>query len=223
MKHLFFVTVTVLVFLASCTTNDYISHDVTAQEDDGVSICFGFDLQPTTRADIVGASAANLLGGNFYVTGTKGTEGTSSPSPTLVFDNYLVHYIANTAGTTTTNSANWEYVGVIPGTAPTANHIKLSSLNTQTIKFWDYSADQYDFLAFSTGTFKPVAGSSGADDEIGVTAMKYGNRSCQLCYSLYFRHPIGGCHQEHLYHRYHKGHKGKLWPGGHPAIQEPWL
>lgn len=173
MKHLFFAAI--LAVLAGCTTNDYVGNVATTQEDvNDVSISFGFEMQETTRADIAGAAAADLLGGNFYVTGTKGAEAATSPSPTLVFDNYLVHYTANTAGTTATNTANWEYAGVIPGTAPTANYVKLSSVNSQTIKFWDYSADQYDFLAFSTGTYKAVSGTSGAADEIGVTAIKYG-------------------------------------------------
>ena len=174
MKKSILCNITVMVFLASCTTSDYVGQENAALENNEGSICFRFDMQKMTRADIAGAAAADLLGGNFYVTGTKGTEATINPSPTLVFDNYLVHHSANTAGTTATNTANWEYAGVTPGTAPTANYVKLSSLSTQTIKFWDYSADQYDFLAFSTGTFKAVAGSSGAADEIGVTAMKYG-------------------------------------------------
>lgn len=159
---------------AGCTTDDLTNHIVTDNSFKEESISFGFNMESLTRADIGGDAAANLLGDNFYVTGTKGTEAANSPSPTLVFDNYLVHYDTNTAGTTTSNTANWEYVGVTPGMAPTADYVKLSSLVAQTIKFWDYSADQYDFMAFSTGTYKAVAGTSGADDEIGVTAMKYG-------------------------------------------------
>jgi hypothetical protein len=174
MKHLFFASI--LIGLVSCTANDDLVDVVTTTQevDTAAAISFGFDIQKTTRADIAGAEAADLLGGHFYVTGTKGTEATTSPSPTLVFDNYLTLYTVNTAGTTLSNTANWEYVGVIPGTAPAADHVKLSALNSQTIKYWDYSVDQYDFLAFSTGKYKSVNGTSGATDEIGVTAMKYG-------------------------------------------------
>ncbi len=160
---------------ASCTSDEYVGtnnpYGETAANDG--SIRFGFNVQGMTRADIYGQAAATLLGNNFYVTGTKGTEAETSPSPTLVFDNYLVHFGANTAGTTASNTANWEYVGVTPdGT----NYDKLSALNSQTIKYWDYSADQYDFLAFSTGTFKAKKDkTTPAVDEVGVTAMKYGS------------------------------------------------
>lgn len=161
--------------LAGCTSNDFWGDTVTApREANDSSIHFGLSMQNATRADISGSTAASLLGGNFYVTATKGTESSTSPSPTLVIDNYLVHYTDNTAGTTTSNSANWEYVGITPGVAPYADWVKLSALNSQSIKYWDYSAGQYDFLAFSTGANKAVAGTSGAADEVGVTAMKYG-------------------------------------------------
>ncbi|MBQ4392197.1 MAG: hypothetical protein II826_03685 [Prevotella sp.] len=176
MKKYFFLAALAATALASCTNDEFVG-DVSPtnpQETEDNAIHFGLNLQNVTRADIGGDAAATLLGNHFYVTGTKGTEATDSPSPDIVFDNYLVHYGMNTAGKTESNTANWEYVGVTPGTAPYADYVKLSSLNTQTIKFWDYSVDQYDFLAFSTGTFKAVSGTSGAANEIGVTAMKYG-------------------------------------------------
>lgn len=176
-----------LITLASCTDNEFIGDtNLATDAAETQPILFGFNVQNTTRADIVGSAAADLLGSGFYVVGTKGTEGTYNPSPTLVFDNYLVYNKANTAGTTESNTANWEYVGVTPGETSTyANWVKLSSLNSQTIKYWDYSEAQYDFHAFSTGTFKAVSktdlsGSTSTTDddvvagEIGVTPMKYG-------------------------------------------------
>lgn len=185
-KKLFFAAVALVAF-ASCTSDDFIG-DVTTPQDNSPSesdaIVFSSASQGTTRADISGDAAADLLGYNFYVTGTKGTEAETSPTPTLVFDNYLVNYGANTAGTTTSNTANWEYVGVTPdGT----NYDKLSSLNSQTIKYWDYSVDQYDFLAFSTGTFKAKKTTTPGAGEIGVTAMKYGTAlaSSGVAYSFY--------------------------------------
>lgn len=171
--------------VASCTSDEYVGtnnpYGETAANDG--SIRFGFNVQGMTRADIYGQAAATLLGNNFYVTGTKGTEAETSPSPTLVFDNYLVHFGANTAGKTASNTANWEYVGIDQGAdtklPENYDRVKLSSIKgAQTIKYWDYSTDQYDFLAFSTGTFKAVAAptrpAKPASDEIGVTAMKYG-------------------------------------------------
>ncbi len=185
-KKLFFAAVA-LVALASCTSDDFIG-DVTTPQDNSPSesdaIMFSSASKGITRAVISGDAAADLLGKHFYVTGTKGTEAETSPTPTLVFDNYLVNYGANTAGTTTSNTANWEYVGVIPdGT----NYVKLSALNSQTIKYWDYSEAQYDFLAFSTGTFKAKKTTTPAAGEIGVTAMKYGAdlASSGVAYTFY--------------------------------------
>ena len=181
MKKILFLAAAVTL-MASCADESFIG-DATQSTVEGVndgSIQFGLNLKSGTRADIYGGAAATLLGNNFYVTGTKGTEPDDSPTKSLVFDNYLVHFGLNTAGTTTSNTANWEYVGIDQAATPSKlpedyNRVKLSSTTgAQTIKFWDYSADQYDFLAFSTGTFAAVSGSSTASTNIGVTAMNYG-------------------------------------------------
>lgn len=174
-KKLFFAAVA-LVALASCSDNEFIGDNspTTQQENAADEIQFGFDMQKVTRSDIYGGEAAKLLGNFFYVMGTKGTEAATSPTPTKVFDNYLVQYSANTAGTTTSNTANWEYVGKNPGTDP-AGYPKLSSITgAQTIKYWDYSTDQYDFFAFSTGNKTPVNSTTPSAGEVGVTSMNYG-------------------------------------------------
>lgn len=168
--------------ITSCTTNDYLGDVNNDQAINDGSIQFGLKMQNMTRADIYGKAAADLLDNHFYVTGTKGTEASKNPTEELVFDNYLVHYGVNTAGTTASNTANWEYVGVKPGTGDYANYAFLTSMDparlvdNQTIKYWDYSKTQYDFMAFSTGTFKAVSSTTPAADEIGVTAMKYGTQ-----------------------------------------------
>ena len=154
MKKNLFLAALALVALASCSDNEFVGNDNSPDEinnQGNQAIVFNSGANAMTRADIMGSAAADLLGKNFYVVGTKGTEAETYPTKDLVFDNYLVHYGINTAGTTESNTANWEYVGVVPGSAPTDNYVKLSSLNIQTIKFWDYSTTQYDFFAFSTG------------------------------------------------------------------------
>ena len=176
--------------LTSCVNDEFIGgNDATLAAEaagDG-SINFGFKMKNATRADIYGQSAATLLGNNFYVTGTKGTEPSLSPTTSLVFDNYLVHYGVNTAGTTESNTANWEYVGIDQTVPTVADRVKLSSTSgAQTIKYWDYSVAQYDFLAFSTGTFAAVSGSSTAPTNIGVTPMAYGDalKSSGIAYTF---------------------------------------
>lgn len=170
-KKLFFAAMAIA--LASCASDDFVGENNNSPNvpQNDSQITFGLGVNRTTRADIYGSAAATLLGNHFYVTGTKGTEAATSPSPTLVFDNYLVAFGANTAGTTESNTANWEYVGVTPDGS---NYVKLSTPNNQTIKYWDYSTDQYDFLAFSTGANKAVSSTSPATGEIGVTKMNYG-------------------------------------------------
>lgn len=195
MKTKYFIfAASVLVALASCSSDEYVGdNSPTSAQSDG-SIQFGFEMPNATRADIVGSAAADLLGNAFYVTGTKADMNlgtpipTNSPTTSLVFDNYLVHYGVNTAGTTESNTANWEYVGVTPGDGDYTNWDRLSSLTTQTIKYWDYSSTQYDFMAFSVGKgFKAKKDkSTPADDEIGVTAMKYGSGLVsQTAYTFY--------------------------------------
>lgn len=196
MKKNLFLAALALVALASCTDSEFVgdnSPDNTPTANEK-AIVFNSGTNAMTRADIYGASAATLLGNNFYVMGTKGTEAATSPSPTVVFNNYLVHWDDNTADKTPSNTANWEYVSVVPGTAPTANYVKLSpaSIGAQTIKYWDYSAAQYDFFAFSTGSKDAVSKTTftgeGAltNNEIGVTTMAYGTSLASgPAYTLY--------------------------------------
>ena len=179
MKTKYFIfAASALVALASCSNDEYVgdNNGLTAEQGDG-SIQFSYTMPNATRADIVGSGAADLLGNGFYVIGTKGSEGDKYPSTKLVFDNYLVHFGKNTAGTTESNTANWEYVGVTPGTGSYTNWAKLSLLDAQTIKYWDYSEEQYDFHAFSTGDKKAVSDKTTltiADGEINVTRSLYG-------------------------------------------------
>lgn len=178
-KYLFIAAIGV-VTLASCADDVFVGdnspnavEETTAN--DG-AILFGLNLPNMTRAgEFVGATAAEKLGGMFVVEGTKGSEQAKSPSTTVVFDNYLVGYTANTAGTTESNTNNWEYVGLQSGiTSPlrmsadtwTSLHSGATDAKSQTVKYWDYSTSQYDFYAYSTGTCEaiPVPGTPDAPE-----------------------------------------------------------
>ncbi len=182
-KYYFFAALAT-VMLASCADDQFVGdNSPTNQENANGVINFGFDVPNITRADIAGADAAAKLGNNFYVMGTKGTEATDAPTSTVVFDNYLVRFTANTAGKTESNTANWEYVGVTAD----ANHDKLSPavVTSQTIKFWDFSQPQYDFFAFSTGTKRAAKDDDSPEEtEIGVTSMSSANLKTNA-YKLY--------------------------------------
>lgn len=149
MKKYLFIAASALA-LASCSSEDFVGTEG-GNVDNGANkaINFAGETGKTTRAangNKVGAEAADLLGGKFYVLGTKGTLPTNSPTTTKVFDNYQVEWGANTAGTTSDNTNDWKYEG-----------LKFSDLNkdhngtSQTIKYWDYSQPQYDFIAYSVG------------------------------------------------------------------------
>ena len=142
MKKLF-IFAAGLITLASCTNNDFVGETPTptSQTDQG-AIVFGSGLNAVTRDNYVGPDAAAKLNNLFTVEGVK-SNGTISEAET-VFDNYNVKYIANTANTTLSNTANWEYV------AQTKN--ANATIAQQTIKYWDYLKSQYDFIAYSVGT-----------------------------------------------------------------------
>ena len=112
-KNLFFVALAALA-LASCSDDTFVgenSPNLGSANGDG-SIQFSSNLPNATRTgEFIGATAAEKLGSMFVVEGTKGSEQTNSPSTDVVFDNYLVGYGYNTAGTTESNTNNWEYVG----------------------------------------------------------------------------------------------------------------
>jgi len=141
----------VLLGLASCTSEDFTGDQGLKGANENAAISFGLDVPTATRA--TGASAATLLGNQFIVYGEKGetadgaapvTDGSTGHQ--LVFKNYVVNYVASTANTTTSNTKDWEYVGLTQGygtnVTPQANE-------TQTIKYWDYAASNYVFTAFS--------------------------------------------------------------------------
>ncbi len=149
MKKIYFIlTAAAGLLLASCASDDLVAleNDVPVVEETGAPIVFGSLKKGTTCADIKGAEAADLLGNKFVVSGKKGTT-TAATDGKIVFDNYVVEYAENTANTTESNSTNWEYVG-----KGRIKHAIDHGITSQTIKYWDYSKPQYDFIAWSTGS-----------------------------------------------------------------------
>lgn len=126
------MAVTAAIALASCTNEEFVgeSHKTTVEEQ--VSIDFGSNAQARTRA--THEESARLLGNTFCVYGSK-TKGTVT---TPLFDNYLVQYTAGSAGSTDTNEKDWEYDGLTSKKGA-----------TQGPKYWDFSAQHYDFVAAS--------------------------------------------------------------------------
>lgn len=139
----FFLAALAGMTLASCSDDVFVgdnSPNVVEETAIDNGILFGGGFRAVTRGNSVGAAAAELLGNEFIVTGVKG-DGTGKDQ-TNVFKSYTVNWAQNTAGTTESNTADWEYVGK-------HNYFGLSG--AQAIKYWDFNTTAYDFAAFSVG------------------------------------------------------------------------
>ena len=172
MKKIYLLA-TALAALVSCTSDDFMGDSPgtkTVEETTGEGIAFAGGFKAVTRADSYGKAAADLLGNEFIVTGVKGN-GTGT-GQTNVFKSYTVDWVQNTAGTTESNTADWEYVGI-------ANKFGLAG--AQAIKYWDYSTTAYDFCAYSVGagntliTEGPVASGKILASAINYTASEIGS------------------------------------------------
>lgn len=135
-KYLFFAASALA--LASCSSDDFVGDNSGNLQSATTAINFGGETGKTTRANQRGEAAANALQKKFVVYGYK----TVAETQVSVFDHYTITWNGN-SGQTESNTKGWEYVGVKPNS--------LSQLEDQTIKYWDYSASQYDFIAFSFG------------------------------------------------------------------------
>lgn len=140
MKKYFIYAASALA-LASCSSDDFLGDNPGNEQNASSAINFGGETGKITRAadDKTGEAAANALNKKFVVFGYKTTGSTTS----TVYDHYNIAW-KGTDNKTESNTAGWDYVGV--------DNNSLSSLTEQTIKYWDYSADKYDFIAFSFGS-----------------------------------------------------------------------
>ena len=145
--------------LVSCTQSEYIG-DTLAQSGNNGEIAFSGGTRALTRADLYGGDAATKLSNAFVVYGTKhaAAEDATATNDAVVFDNFQVNWATGTAGTTASNSSDWEYVG------KTAYS---SAVSSQGIKYWDYSAAEgYTFYAFSS---TDISYPANASDLVSVT------------------------------------------------------
>lgn len=129
--------------LASCSSDDFLGENPGNVQNATTAINFGGEAGKTTRGIQKGSTAAGILKNHFVVFGDK----TNATGTQAVYDHYDVKWIGDEADKKTqTNQHGWEYVGYTPN--------KNSSLATgakQSIKYWDYSASEYNFAAFSLG------------------------------------------------------------------------
>ena len=146
-----------VVTLASCSGEEEIR-----QEEVQVPINFASiadETEAVTRAN-------TTLGRDFVVYGYKNAGGTEQ----TVFDGYQVHYLANSAGTSEDNTHDYTYV-----------------FGSQTLKYWDFSASEYNFWGATGGTFT----NGGTELTIsGLTLTTTEPTELPLFSVLYHRSPV---------------------------------
>lgn len=147
-QYLFLATAIATASLfTGCSNNEYVGDQPEAFNGTDGAIVFSMGKANTTRVQSIGSDAAGKLNKQFWVYGWKTNSHNGTP---LVFNNYKVEY---QGGASSSNTKGWEYVGItIPGASPS---------QTQTIKYWDYSAEKYDFEAYSKTTGSVVRNDAG--------------------------------------------------------------
>lgn len=152
MKKYVFLAASALT-LASCSSDDFLGNTPGSTPTSANSaINFGGDAGKITRATSNEGTPQQMLDGQFLVYGVKKINETQLVS---VFPNYSVLYNENL---TTSNTNKWEYVK-----------------DDQTIKYWDYSASEYRFVAGSpiaAFTFKvPSDGTTKKIESATITGL----------------------------------------------------
>lgn len=139
-KYLFFAASALA--LASCSSDDFLGENPGNVQNATTAINFGGEAGKITRATKNEGTPAEMLAGQFKVYGVKITNSTISHN---VFPNYYVWDVADK--NTTSNTSGWEYVGA--NGASNLGTGKITLTKDQTIKYWDYSATEYRFVAGS--------------------------------------------------------------------------
>ena len=138
----YFLYAASVLALASCSSDDFLGENSGNGQNSSSAINFSGDAGKITRATSNTGDYVKMLDGQFKIYGVKKMSETQFVT---VFKDYSVWNAA--ANTTTSNTDGWEYVGAKGDTNLGTGNISLDK--DQTIKFWDYSASEYRFVAGS--------------------------------------------------------------------------
>ena len=160
-RHIALLMTAAVLLLNSCSHDDAtVEQSVSEPVEQGTPIAFSSNTQEeksVTRAPLKDKVQV------FKVYGFKNNGPVGSPYSAYqeVFPGYLVKWVANTAGTSTTNTNDWEYV----------NQQDVGQ-DEQTIKYWDWSAKAYRFFAVTAGAGNPTSsdGVAGHKESFTMTA-----------------------------------------------------
>lgn len=149
--------------LASCSSDDFLGENSGNGQNASSAINFGGNAGKITRATQNTGTPQEMLDYQFKVYGVKkmSENGVDKFEPS--FTNYSVWY--DDAKNTTSNTNGWEYVGT-KGTTHGKGNVKLG--NDQYIKYWDYAAEEYHFVAGS-----PISAFTyNRNEDVAVAGMK---------------------------------------------------
>lgn len=158
MKKYLFIAASALA-LASCSSEDFVGTEGGNVENGAnKAIGFGGGTGKITRANLNGEKAAEALGNHFVVFGDKTVDGKTQS----VYDHYDVQWKGtDNANLTQSNQKGWEYVGFAPNM-----NTNLANDAKQSIKYWDYSATEYNFAAFSLGKLTSTTENNPYENQI---------------------------------------------------------
>jgi len=162
-KKLLFLAALSVMALIGCTSDEFVGDNSSTTITNG-AINFDSGFKAVTRGEQTHTASAASLNNQFVVWGEKSASAETKDAGTPVFINYVVNYGASTAGTTESNTHDWEYVGQTPYTSTqVVASAAPTNVTEQTIKYWDFTNKYYTFTAFSA---KP---SDISGDKITVT------------------------------------------------------
>lgn len=140
----YFLYAASVLALASCSSDDFLGENSGNGQNASSAINFGGDAGKITRATSNTGNAAQMLDYQFKVYGVKKMSENEVDKFEPSFTNYSVWY--DDAKNTTSNTNGWEYVGT-KGTTHGNGNVTLK--DDQYIKYWDYAAEEYHFVAGS--------------------------------------------------------------------------
>lgn len=149
--------------LASCSSDDFLGENSGNGQNASSAINFGGNAGKITRATQNTGTPQEMLDYQFKVYGVKkmSENGVDKFEPS--FTNYSVWY--DDAKNTTSNTNGWEYVGT-KGTTHGKGNVTFK--NDQYIKYWDYAAEEYHFVAGS-----PISSFTyNRNEDVAVAGMK---------------------------------------------------
>lgn len=159
MKRSIMIAMATTLAMASCQTDDIMDNHPGSTQNANNAIRFDGEAGNMSRANTAtGQTAAEKLNKSFVVYGTKTVGETTS----TVYNCYNVNY---KDGSDNNSTGKWEY-------DKESSYPLNSGKGNQTIKYWDYSASQYDFVAFSFGYATQGTEAQTTDDTGNTNADK---------------------------------------------------